>query len=305
MRRWFPTRRPRAGFTLIELLVVIAIIAVLMALLLPAVQKVRAAAARAQCQNNLKQLGLGLHNYHDSKKVFPPGDTTVSPLISWSAWVLPYIEQGNLAKQYNYSVDYTANTAVLQIPVVLFSCPSNPLGLHTDTLNYTYAPYVGDYQGINEIKFFVGINCFNLPATTVSGSALLAGVLTWNQPTGLTQITDGTSNTILLVEDAGRPNLYGSNQTLVSTAAGVAVNGAWGDPLGVISIDGALTNGTVPGTCAVNCSSNSEVYSFHSGGANTVFADGSVHFLSDTMNLCLLAALATKTGGEIITGFTP
>jgi prepilin-type N-terminal cleavage/methylation domain-containing protein/prepilin-type processing-associated H-X9-DG protein len=314
MTRSFPTRVRRTAFTLIELLVVIAIIAILMALLLPAVQKVRAAAARAQCQNNLKQLGLGLHNYHDTRKTFPPGNTTVPNVpmnlaagTCWTALVLPYIEQGNLAKSYNTAIawDVGVNIPVLQTPVTLFVCPSNPLGTHTDTVNYTFAPYVGDYQSLNEIKFFVGINCFNLPATTAKGNPLLAGAMTWDFPTSLVEITDGTSSTILLAEDAGRPNLYGAGGTLIASGAGVATNGAWGDPGAPYSIDGANTNGTIPGTCPINCSSNNEIYSFHTGGVNVVFADGSVHFLQDTMNLCVVAALTTKCGGEVVTGFTP
>jgi prepilin-type N-terminal cleavage/methylation domain-containing protein len=297
--------RRRPGFTLIELLVVIAIIAILMALLLPAVQKVRAAAARMQCQNNLKQIGLGLHNYHDAKKGFPPGATTFTPRTCWTAMILPYIEQGNLARNYNYSLDWTASPAVAQISVPIYTCPSNPLGVHTDTVNYTFAPSVGDYQSINEIKFYVGINCFNLPPTTVSGDPRIAGTLTWNTSTQIEQIGDGSSNTILVAEDAGRPNLYGSNGAPIATGPGVAPGGAWADPNGTFSITGALSNGAVPGPCAVNCSSNGEVYSFHAGGANAVFGDGAVHFLADNMNLCLLAALATRNGGEVITGWQP
>lgn len=297
--------RQRSGFTLIELLVVIAIIAILIALLVPAVQKVRESAARLQCQNNLKQIGLGLHNYHDTHKAFPPGVTTTAPLTCWTALVLPYIEQGNLANTYNYKVNWNVNTAADQMPIPIFICPSDPLGTHTDTVNYNFAPSVGDYQSINEIKYFVGINCFNLPGNTAKGNPLLAGVLTWNTTTPILSITDGASNTIMIAEDAGRPNLYGAGAKLISTAAGLSPGGAWADPSGPYSIDGSLPNGTVPGTCALNCSNNNEVYGFHTGGANAVFADGSVHFLDQSMSLCLLAALCTRAGGEVISGWSP
>src|SRR5690349_8028530 len=104
-----PARQPkrsRRAFTLIELLVVIAIIAILIALLVPAVQRVREAAARTQCANNLKQIGLAMHNYENLHKAFPPGRTTEPPEHSWSAFMLPFLEQDNVGKVYNFNVDW-------------------------------------------------------------------------------------------------------------------------------------------------------------------------------------------------------
>ena len=295
----------RAGFTLIELLVVIAIIAILIALLVPAVQKVREAASRLQCQNNLKQIGLALHNYHDARKAFPPGNTTVTPKTCWTAVVLPYLDQGPLSMQYDYTKDWSASTTVIQTPLAVFVCPSNNLGVHHDTINYGgMNPAVGDYQSINEIKDFVGVNCFNL-GNVQKGNPRLAGALTWDAFTPIITITDGSSNTILIAESAGRPNLYGEGGRLISSAAGVASGGAWADVDGPFSIDGATPTGTVPGNYPINCSSNNEIYGFHPGGANVVFADGSVHFLKKDMSLCLIASLTTRAGGESIAGFEP
>ncbi len=301
MKMELATDRRRAGFTLIELLVVIAIIAILIALLVPAVQKVRSAAANLQCQNNLKQMGLALHNYYSAYKEFPPGNTTVAPETCWTAKILPYIDQEPLAMQYDYLVNWNnaINVPVAEKPLAVFVCPANPLGSHFDSINYSFAAAVGDYQAINEIKDFNAVNCFSL-RNAAKGNPQMAGVLTWDLPTPMAWITDGTSTTIMIAEDAGRPNLYGAGFALISTAAGAASGGAWADTSGPYSIDGALTNGTVPGQCAINCSSNNEIYGFHTGGANVVFADGSVHFLQSSMNLCVLCALCTRAGGELI-----
>src|SRR5262249_5862974 len=129
-----PVQRAARAFTLIELLVVIAIIAILIALLIPAVQKVRAAAARTQCSNNLKQLALAMHSYEGVYKAFPPGRTTVTPEHSWTAFMLPYIEQDNVFQMYNVHADWDdpSNYHAIQTQLSVFNCPSTPEGLRTD-----------------------------------------------------------------------------------------------------------------------------------------------------------------------------
>jgi prepilin-type N-terminal cleavage/methylation domain-containing protein/prepilin-type processing-associated H-X9-DG protein len=315
----------RGGFTLIELLVVIAIIAVLIGLLLPAVQKVREAAARIKCQNNLKEIGLGIMNYESAMNGLPPSRTTGTgagaPYFpyqhSWSAAVLPYIEQTNTFNLYNYKANWnaTVNYPAIRTYMPLFNCPSTPDQPRAD-LTIASAPSAGDYHAVNAIKCFVGINCFGYAMPTcrppytggIADDPRLVGAMRRDQNTRIAEITDGTSNTILVAEDAGRPAFYNSLRQIVAPIPGK--EGGWADPNGAFSIDGSNPDGRndptgaiVPGPCALNCSNNSEVYSFHTGGANAVFADGSVHFLSYGMDLCVLSALCTRAGGEVTRDF--
>jgi prepilin-type N-terminal cleavage/methylation domain-containing protein/prepilin-type processing-associated H-X9-DG protein len=315
----------RSGFTLIELLVVIAIIAILIALLVPAVQKVREAAARTQCQNNLKQIGLGMHNYANIFKGFPPSATTGTMAGAphypfqhcWSATLLPYIEQTAAFNLYNYKANWNdpSNYSAIRTYMPILNCPSTPgSGARFDT-TIVAAPACGDYDALNAIKNFVAINCFGIPGITNADDPRIIGAMRRDVVTAFTSISDGTSNTILVAEDAGRSDFYAAGPKLVGTAASgsgcisngvnVCKQGGWADPGGPFSIDGSNSDGSVPGPCTLNCSNNSEVYSFHSAGANAVFADGSVHFLSSNLSLCTLAALTTRAGSEQITGFDP
>jgi prepilin-type processing-associated H-X9-DG protein len=133
----------------------------------------------------------------------------------------------------------------------------------------------------------------------------IVGAMRVNQPSKLVDITDGTSSTILLAEDAGRPNFYifGGMLGDPSSPCYVAKEGGWADYGGPFSLDGSERDGCVPGNCPMNCSNNSEVYAFHQGGANFVFADGSVHFIRDTVSLATLAQLITRAGGEVVKGY--
>ena len=197
----------RRGFTLIELLVVIAIIAILVALLLPAVQKVRDAAARMQCLNNLKQIGLGLHNCHDTEKGFPPAASYAGLATSWSihARLLPYIEQDALYRQINFGAAPTTQPAVTQTRVALYLCPKELYDKSSDT-NYptSYGANFGTWLIYD-------------PATQQTGD----GAFIVNGRTRMTDFTDGTSNTLAFTEvrpslnyfiDSGKP--AGSNAPL-------------------------------------------------------------------------------------------
>jgi prepilin-type N-terminal cleavage/methylation domain-containing protein/prepilin-type processing-associated H-X9-DG protein len=303
----------RKAFTLIELLVVIAIIAVLIGLLLPAIQKVREAAARTSCTNNLKQIGLGTVNFENINKGLPPSRTTGmgagAPYFpyqhSWTAALLPYIEQTNSFNLYQYNKNWNdpVNYQAIRTQLKLFNCPSTPVQPRTDN-TIASNPAAGDYHAVNAIKCFVGINCFGYvmpgcalpnPPQSVVDDPRLVGAMRRDQMTPILAITDGTSSTILVAEDAGRPAFYNQARVVFDPNG---KEGGWADPNGAFSIDGSNPDGTVPGPCPINCSSNSEMYSFHTGGAHVVFADGSVHFLHSSINLCTLAALSTRAGGE-------
>jgi prepilin-type N-terminal cleavage/methylation domain-containing protein/prepilin-type processing-associated H-X9-DG protein len=309
--------KKRRGFTLIELLVVIAIIAVLIALLLPAVQKVRAAAARIQCSNNLKQLGLAMHNYHGAMGALPPGYVNRGPYGNsgfsfthgWAPFILPYVEEQQLYNLYRWDLPLydPGNQRVVSHHLKVFQCPSEPeqdrymtitafaafgtkgaCGDYTITLGVDpvlaqrgLADPVGDYRGA----------LTNTPTPALAISPIPSG-------TRLTEISDGASNTILLAEDAGRPRLWQSGK---AGADQVLEGGPWDHFKGGIILQGSTIDGTmIPGPCAINCTNNGAVYAFHTGGANAVYADGSVHFLPASINLRVLAALITRAGGEVV-----
>lgn len=299
MTRLLTTAR-RRGLTLIELLVVIAIIAVLIGLLLPAVQKVREAANRIQCGNNLKQLGLALQSYHDANGKFPPGqvqgpypEAGVYGRINngWAVYILPYIEQRQLFNLYHWNLDAAdpANQPVVAHPLKNFWCPSAP-----EQDRY----YSAGVLAANGSKGACGDYAPTFGVDPVLATGDNRGVLVPNCMTRMADITDGTSNTILLTEDAGRPRLWQAGTAGPDQAV---VGGPWAGFKTGITLKGATFDGRgQPGPCALNCTNDHEVYSFHTGGANAVFADGHVRFLSAGMSLPTLAALITRAGGEVV-----
>jgi prepilin-type N-terminal cleavage/methylation domain-containing protein/prepilin-type processing-associated H-X9-DG protein len=309
----------RGAFTLVELLVVIAIIAVLIGLLLPAVQKVREAASRMKCANNLKQLGLALHNYHDAHQgTFPPAyvnqggsylNSGFGFTHGFAPFILPYIERQPLFDLYRWSFPQYApeNGPVLATQLRIFQCPSAPeqdryytsgpfayFGTKAACGDYTIAlgvdPLLGQLGWVERVIDYRGA-LTNTPAPAVALSP---------NPTGtrLTDIADGTSNTILLTEVAGRPRRWQAG--IAGTDPQALVGGPWNHFKGEIILLGSTIDGTAtPGPCAVNCTNDAEVYAFHTGGANAVFVDGSVHFLPKSITLRVLAALITRAGGEV------
>lgn len=300
----------RRGFTLIELLVTIAIIAVLIALLLPAVQQAREAARRTQCSNHLKQIGLALHNYESQFGRFPTSTAALptQPAIQQTATftrILPFLEQANLYQQYNFSVSWYegTNPAVIQSQLPVFQCPSTPNSSRIDANSVT----------INAVTFSGPRACADYAPLEGVGTLLTGTGLvdpeSQNSP-GLLQVnfkgcriadaTDGTSNTMLVAEDAGRPVWYirgkPASTGLIPPGAGWADNqqdfflhGAQGDALA-----------SPPGSCAVNCHNDGEIYSFHTGSANALFADGHAKFLSASTDIRVIARLITPRSGEVV-----
>jgi prepilin-type N-terminal cleavage/methylation domain-containing protein/prepilin-type processing-associated H-X9-DG protein len=294
-------RRRRGAFTLIELLVVIAIIAVLLALLLPAVQKVREAANRTSCTNNLKQIGLALHNFHDTRGGLPPGKVLgpYPPLnipmgVTNACWpfLFPYLEQQALHDLYRFDLDGGPpwNNQLQWIRVPVLQCPSVGQTLR-DTPGGRLVPTT-DYAPI------LGINPVLAQLGWTDRVGNYQGAMPTNLMIRLTDIRDGTSNTILVTEVAGRNRLWLRGRKGDRTDNG---GGPWASSLNAIEIRGSTFDGiSRPGPCALNCTNSGEVYSFHAGGANAVFADGSVHFLKDGVYIRILARLVTRDGGEVV-----
>jgi prepilin-type N-terminal cleavage/methylation domain-containing protein/prepilin-type processing-associated H-X9-DG protein len=298
-------RNRRAAFTLIEVLVVIAIIAILIGLLLPAVQKVREAAARSSCQNNLKQLGLALHNYHDVNLVLPPGYTATgvyvdgindtSPGWAWGAYILPYLEQGNLYAQYNLTQP-VQNSAAIQTLVKTYLCPSDitpptAFAITNSSWNPVCMAPPSSYAAC----------CGGGVATE---AATGNGSFFRNSTVRLTDITDGTSSTVFLEERAfanvegtwvGAPSGGYCNQGVYNPNA---VPGKLGQGASDLVLIHAGTNNSSTGRNLDDASSR------HTGGSNFLYADGSVHFLpniqSGSADSTTLQAMGTIAGGEVI-----
>jgi prepilin-type N-terminal cleavage/methylation domain-containing protein/prepilin-type processing-associated H-X9-DG protein len=322
-------RPSRRGFTLIELLVVIAIIAVLIGLLLPAVQKVREAAARMQCQNNLKQLGLAMHNFHDAMGSLPTGGDKRSYFVpgyiiyamGWAPLLFPYFEEGNRRAAIDamappdtiYKImpwrftDPPNNGAspIFTSPVKTFVCPSSELGSTSPDIQYPNTPQINaTNQGALHYRANGGSSTLGLIQGSWSRHAwyTTSGVIYPNSQVKITEISDGTSNTLLLGETSSA-----IGRKLNSEGWGGIQPWTWGNywyyvnnlDQGWLMIDNKAVTYPI-GYTGSYFTNETPFTSNHTGGVNMVFCDGSVHFMSRTTDLTVLQMLATRAGGEVL-----
>jgi prepilin-type N-terminal cleavage/methylation domain-containing protein/prepilin-type processing-associated H-X9-DG protein len=285
-------RTSRCGFTLIELLVVVAIVTALLGLLLPAVQKTREAANRITCQNNLKQVGLALHGYHDANQRFPTANTPA--FGSAFTLLLPYLEQGQVERRYDYNVhpDSPPNDQVTALPIKVYLCPSmRPPAIPQSTAASSYAACVGSNSAWGPLPDNGLVGRHDLYGDPMGGTAGFR----------FANVTDGTSNTLAVGEMGFQLTdyLFKSGPYAGQVRGG---NTSW--PWGYASYSFGST-GVPMNTVAPPASVLDRLQAFrsdHPGGCNFLFGDGSVHFPADGIDPTTYQALGTRNGGEVLGG---
>ena len=333
-------RHNRMGFTIIELMVVIGIISVIVSLLLPAVMFAREAARRTSCRNNLKQLGLALHNYHDTFQTFPPSKIPAfgwdegsacepeevqvednpshcTEYASWTVMCLPFLDQNALASRYNHRLPWSsvANRRTVRAKLPVFRCPSAPTSLRSDSVHVIGAA-AADYAAVSEVEASVYTDTFGVQDP---GEHARLCVLAERMENPVGAILDGLSNTIAVAECGGRPDIwvmgspmscgqferYDDDDVIENGGRYLADEGTgWADPDAAVEIDSQLLEGVdIQTTQMINGTNSGRCYSFHSEGAQFLFADGSVRFIEQNVDPWVLVSLATRSGREVIGDF--
>ncbi|HEX4612154.1 MAG TPA: DUF1559 domain-containing protein [Urbifossiella sp.] len=330
-----PSRRD--GFTLIELLVVIAIIAILIGLLLPAVQKVRESAARMKCANNLKQIGLALHAYHDTNQFFPPGyadgnadpnvtpDGDLGPGWGWAAYLLPHLEQGNLFNQINFKlpVGTGVNAQASQQALTVFQCPSDPYQQPVPVYDSSFGTPIATVAHGNYVGCAGWLECFQaatgnvIPGDAADGLSGVygpggRGVFYRNSRTTIATVTDGMSNTVFVGERSGNhsPSTWTGSVPGGRCPAWMATlpPAPYSPPPGPAYDNADFGEALVLAHCNATHLPNADFpiydpdtyYSAHTSGANFLLGDGSVRFIGSGVNPATYQALGTVAGGEVL-----
>jgi prepilin-type processing-associated H-X9-DG protein/prepilin-type N-terminal cleavage/methylation domain-containing protein len=296
-----PASDRRIAFTLVELLVVITIIGILIALLLPAVQAAREAARRAQCCNNMKQIGLAVHLYHETHSVIPPAydyRPNVAEGWGWSAWILPFVEQASIASQieynFSYNLDHLPNRNLIKSILPFYQCPS-AAPLKKAVCCMALAAYGTDHAGETH---YAAIATHTIPAAGYAFAEKGSGCMYVNSKVTFAQITDGSSRTLLVGERIANPD----NDPWKLLAGSVCPGGVceagnvWAGPNMITTAYGINAGPTVL---------ESGVMSDHPGGANFTFADGHVQFLSQNLRQEILVAITTRAPGVTPAGDIP
>ncbi|QDU46694.1 hypothetical protein Mal52_52160 [Symmachiella dynata] len=328
----------RRGFSIVELLVVIAIIGLLVSLILPAVQSAREAARRTQCRNNLHQLGVAFHSYHEQFNQLPPvyvavrngsgpselpqflgvaGEQDDINFHSYAEFLLPHTEHSAIYNRIDFNapsfspVDLTAiglpkytadNRSAIATALPLFTCPSTPRVANPDTVIWDDIAVPIEYRnGGNDYGPSSGVNNPLKSLAPKQATLLGEGALSNNHINlAFKHILDGQSNTALMWEIAGRPQLYENGKAV---DGGIANGGGWSD---VLNAENWFTGSTSGGAaCAINCTNQSEsgTYSFHPGGVHVLLCDGSVHFVNENTSPDVFVGLVTYQGATIVPQF--